>query len=147
MVKLNKILVANRGEIACRVMRTARRLGLKTVAIYSDPDAGAVHTRMADEAVRVGPASSTESYLNIDRIMEVIEETGSDAVHPGYGFLSENRLFARALDSRGIEFIGPNEHAIEKMGDKIESMRIAEAAGVSCAPRCGSEGPGLYCWT
>ena len=130
-----KILVANRGEIACRVMRTAERLGIKTVAVYSDPDAGAVHTRMADEAVRVGPASSTESYLNIDRIMEAIQETGADAVHPGYGFLSENRLFAEALESAGVEFIGPTGYAIEKMGDKIESMRIAQAAGVSTAPR------------
>eukprot|EP00941_MAST-03F_sp_MAST-3F-sp1_P001663 g1663.t1 len=136
-----KILIANRGEIAVRVIETARRLGIKTVAIYSEPDADAKHVLMADEAVCVGPAASTESYLNIDKILEVIKDTGAEAVHPGYGFLSENAEFSDALAQAGIEFIGPNAHAILSMGDKIESMRIAESSGVSCAPRFDGECP------
>eukprot|EP00949_MAST-11_sp_MAST-11-sp1_P004041 g4041.t1 len=135
----DKILIANRGEIACRVARTARILGIKTVAIHSDADDKSLHVRECDEAYNVGPAPSAESYLNVDRIMEVIHATGAQAVHPGYGFLSENRDFATRLADEGITFIGPSAHAIEKMGDKIESMRIAEDAGVSCAPRFNGE--------
>lgn len=135
----DKILIANRGEIACRVMRTCRRLGIKTVAVYSDADAQALHVRMADEAVHVGGAASADSYLRIDRIMDAIHSTGAQAVHPGYGFLSENRDFSQALSDNGIEFIGPGPHAIEAMGDKIKSMRIAQEAGVSTAPRYDGE--------
>ena len=114
-------------------------MGIPTVAVYSEPDMAAKHVRMADEAICVGPAASSESYLVIEKIMDAIEKTGADAVHPGYGFLSENKLFARELERAGVEFLGPNEHAIHSMGDKIESMRIAEAAGVSCAKRFDGE--------
>ena len=130
----NKILIANRGEIACRVIKTARKMGIKTVAIYSEADDGALHTRMADEAVCVGPAPSAESYLVIDNILDAIRQTGAEAVHPGYGFLSENKDFAAALKKEGITFIGPPEGAIKAMGDKIESKKIAEDAGVSTVP-------------
>ncbi|MGB1006374.1 MAG: biotin carboxylase N-terminal domain-containing protein, partial [Thalassobaculaceae bacterium] len=102
-----KILVANRGEIACRVMRTARAMGIKTVAVYSDADVDAVHVAMADEAVRIGPPPSAESYLVIDALLAAIEQTGADAVHPGYGFVSENAAFAEALAAAGVAFIGP----------------------------------------
>ena len=129
-----KILIANRGEIACRVMRTARAMGIKTVAVYSEADADAVHTRMADEAVAIGPAASSESYLVIDKIMAAIRDTGAEAVHPGYGFLSENAEFARALEAAGVAFIGPNVEAIGAMGDKIESKKLAQAANVSTVP-------------
>ena len=129
-----KILIANRGEIACRVMRTARRMGIETVAVYSEADADAVHMRMADEAVPIGPAPSAESYLVIDRIMAAIDATGAEAVHPGYGFLSENADFARALDAAGVAFIGPNVEAIAAMGDKIESKKLAQKAKVSTVP-------------
>src|SRR5437667_1716470 len=110
-----KILIANRGEIACRVMRTARRMGIRTVAVYSDADADALHVREADEAVRIGPPPSTESYLRIDRILEACQATGAEAVHPGYGFLSEKSEFAIALEKAGIVFIGPNVEAIGAM--------------------------------
>src|ERR1700731_5310122 len=116
-----KILIANRGEIACRVIRTAKRLGIKTVAVYSDADADALHVRSADEAVRIGPPPSAESYLKIDRIVEACRATGAEAVHPGYGFLSEKAAFAAALEAAGIVFIGPGARAIAAMGDKIES--------------------------
>jgi propionyl-CoA carboxylase alpha chain len=129
-----KILIANRGEIACRVIKTARRMGIATVAVYSDADANALHVTMADEAVHIGPAPSSKSYIVIDRILEAIEKTGADAVHPGYGFLSENPLFAAALAAAGIAFIGPPVKAIEAMGDKITSKRIAAEAGVSTVP-------------
>jgi propionyl-CoA carboxylase alpha chain len=132
----DKVLVANRGEIACRVFRTCQRLGINTVAVYSDADADAMHTRMADEAVRVGPAPSNESYLLIDNIVAACLETGAQAVHPGYGFLSENKLFAKALKDNGIAFIGPNEFAISVMGDKIESKQAALDANVNCIPGC-----------
>jgi propionyl-CoA carboxylase alpha chain len=129
-----KILIANRGEIACRIIRTAQRMGIATVAVYSDADADALHVRMADEAIRIGPARSTESYLHIERIVEACPQSGADAVHPGYGFLSENPAFARALAKAGVTFIGPPAEAIAAMGDKIESKKLARAAGVSSVP-------------
>ena len=129
-----KILIANRGEIACRVIRTARRMGIATVAVYSDADAEALHVRMADEAVRIGPPPSAESYLQIDRIVEACRASGADAVHPGYGFLSENVAFASALTEAGIVFVGPGPQAIAAMGDKIESKKLAQAAGVTTVP-------------
>ncbi|MEM8552849.1 MAG: acetyl/propionyl/methylcrotonyl-CoA carboxylase subunit alpha [Pseudomonadota bacterium] len=129
-----KILVANRGEIACRVMRTAQRLGIGTVAVYSDADANAPHVEMADEAVRIGPPPAAQSYLLIDAIVDACLSTGAQAVHPGYGFLSERAAFPEALEAAGITFIGPGPSAIEAMGDKIESKRRADAAGVSTVP-------------
>ena len=131
---IKKILVANRGEIACRVFSTAERMGIATVAVYSDADADALHVQMADEAINIGPAASAESYLVIDKIIQACRDTGADAVHPGYGFLSENSQFRDALDDAGIVFIGPGKKAIESMGDKITSKLIAEKAGVSCIP-------------
>src|SRR5690349_3031648 len=129
-----KILIANRGEIACRVIKTARRMGIKTVAVYSDADREAMHVRMADEAVRIGPAPSAQSYLVIDAIVEACKKTGAEAVHPGYGFLSERTAFAAALEKIGVVFIGPKPHAITAMGDKIASKKLAVAAGVSTIP-------------
>ena len=129
-----KILIANRGEIACRVIKTAGKMGIATVAVYSDADAGALHVRMADEAVRIGGAPSTDSYLRIDRLLEAIAATGAEAVHPGYGFLSENAQFAESLQQAGVVFIGPDAPAITSMGDKITSKRIAQEAGVNCIP-------------
>ena len=131
---IKKILVANRGEIACRVFATAKKMGIATVAVYSDADADALHVQMADEAINIGPAASSESYLVIDKIIQACKDTGADAVHPGYGFLSENSQFRDALDDAGIVFIGPGKKAIESMGDKITSKLIAEKAGVSCIP-------------
>ena len=130
----DKILIANRGEIACRVIKTARKLGIATVAVYSDADANALHVEMADEAVHIGPPAATESYLVIDKILDAIKSTGAQAVHPGYGFLSENAAFAKALADAGIAFIGPNVKAIEVMGDKIESKKFANDAEVSTVP-------------
>ncbi len=130
----NKILIANRGEIACRVIKTARKMGLTTVAIYSDADAQALHVQMADEAVHIGPAPANQSYIVIDKVMEAIKSSGAQAVHPGYGFLSENSKFAEALDAAGVAFVGPPVGAIEKMGDKITSKKIAQEAGVSTVP-------------
>ncbi|MHB1219325.1 MAG: acetyl-CoA carboxylase biotin carboxylase subunit [Alphaproteobacteria bacterium] len=129
-----KILIANRGEIACRVMRTCKRMGIKTVAVYSDADAGSLHVEMADEVMRIGPAPAAESYLQIDRIVEAAKKTGAEAVHPGYGFLSENARFAAALDKAGIVFIGPPSPAVQAMGDKIESKKLARKAGVNVIP-------------
>lgn len=134
MAMFSKILIANRGEIACRIMRTAKRMGIATVAVYSDADASAVHVRMADEAIWIGPAPASESYLVIDNILAALSETGADAVHPGYGFLSENAEFAKALKKKGITFIGPEPDAIAAMGDKIESKKIAAKSGVSTVP-------------
>ncbi len=129
-----KILIANRGEIACRVIKTARAMGIKTVAIYSDADRNALHVRMADEAVRIGPPPANESYIVIDKVMEAVRQTGAEAVHPGYGFLSENAKFAEALEAAGVAFIGPPKKAIEAMGDKITSKKIAQEADVSTVP-------------
>jgi propionyl-CoA carboxylase alpha chain len=131
---IKKILIANRGEIACRVIRTARAMGIQTVAVYSDADREAMHVRMADEAVHIGAAPSAQSYLVMDSIIEAIRQTGADAVHPGYGFLSENRAFAERLSQEGVIFIGPPAGAIEAMGDKITSKKIAAEAGVSTVP-------------
>ncbi|KAB0265398.1 acetyl-CoA carboxylase biotin carboxylase subunit [Microvirga brassicacearum] len=130
----DKILIANRGEIACRVIKTARRMGIKTVAVFSDADRDALHVEMADEAVHIGPAPAAESYLVIDKIIAACKQTGAQAVHPGYGFLSEREAFAKALAKAGIVFIGPNPHAIAAMGDKIESKKAASAANVSTVP-------------
>ena len=129
-----KILIANRGEIACRVIKTAKKMGIKTVAIYSDADRNALHVKMADEAVHIGPAPANQSYIVIDKVMAAIKETGAEAVHPGYGFLSENAKFAEALEAAGVAFIGPPKGAIEKMGDKITSKKIAQEAEVSTVP-------------
>ena len=130
----NKILIANRGEIACRVIKTARKMGIATVAVYSDADREALHVRMADEAVRIGPPAANESYIVIDKVMGAIRETRAEAVHPGYGFLSENPKFAKALQAEGVAFIGPPVKAIEAMGDKITSKKIAKEAGVNTVP-------------
>ncbi len=130
----DKILIANRGEIACRVIRTARRMGIKTVAVYSDADARAPHVRMADESVRLGPPPASESYLLAELILLACKETGAQAVHPGYGFLSERESFARLLIENDIAFIGPPPQAIAAMGDKIASKKLAQAAGVSVVP-------------
>ncbi|MBN9670924.1 acetyl-CoA carboxylase biotin carboxylase subunit [Roseibium aggregatum] len=130
----SKILVANRGEIACRVIKTARRMGIKTVAVYSDADREALHVEMADEAVHIGPAAAAESYLIADKIIAACKETGAEAVHPGYGFLSERASFPEALAKEGIVWIGPNPRAIEAMGDKIESKKFANDAKVSTVP-------------
>lgn len=131
---IKKILIANRGEIACRVIKTARKMGIKTVAVYSDADKDALHVSMADEAVHIGPPAVNQSYLVMDKIIAAIETTGADAVHPGYGFLSENPEFAKLLAKKKIAFIGPNPHAIVSMGDKITSKKLAQEAGVSCVP-------------
>ena len=130
----SKILIANRGEIACRVIRTARRMGIATVAVYSDADAQALHVRMADESFHLGGSASADSYLRMDRVLEAIKATGAEAVHPGYGFLSENAAFAQALQEAGIAFIGPGIKAITSMGDKIASKQLAAEAGVNTIP-------------
>jgi len=129
-----KILIANRGEIACRVIKTARKMGITTVAIYSDADRQALHVEMADEAVHIGPPPANQSYIVIDKVMDAIRQTGAQAVHPGYGFLSENSKFAEALQAEGVAFVGPPVGAIEAMGDKITSKKIAQEANVSTVP-------------
>ena len=129
-----KILIANRGEIACRVITTARKMGIATVAVYSDADKEARHVALADEAVRIGPAPSRESYLLADVIIAAAKSTGAQAIHPGYGFLSENAEFSKRCEAEGIVFIGPKHHSIAAMGDKIESKKLAGAAGVNCIP-------------
>ncbi len=129
-----KILIANRGEIACRVIKSARKMGIQTVAVYSDADRNALHVKMADEAVHIGPPPANQSYIVIDKIMDAIRQTGAEAVHPGYGFLSENMKFAEALEKEGVVFVGPPSPAIEAMGDKITSKKIAQEAGVSTVP-------------
>nr|KAF6460793.1 propionyl-CoA carboxylase subunit alpha [Molossus molossus] len=130
----DKILVANRGEIACRVIKTCKKMGIKTVAIHSDVDASSVHVKMADEAVCVGPAPTSKSYLNMEAILEAIRKTRAQAVHPGYGFLSENKEFAKCLAAEDVTFIGPDTHAIQAMGDKIESKLLAKKAKVNTIP-------------
>ncbi|MBO6503186.1 MAG: acetyl-CoA carboxylase biotin carboxylase subunit [Kordiimonadaceae bacterium] len=130
----NKILIANRGEIACRVIKTARRMGIKTVAVYSDADADALHVEMADEAVHIGPPAAAESYLLADKILDACKQTGAEAIHPGYGFLSERASFVEAVQAAGLAFIGPDPHAIDAMGDKITSKKLAADAGVSTVP-------------
>src|SRR3989442_14476567 len=129
-----KIIVANRGEIALRVMRTCRAMGISTVAVYSDVDARAPHVGLADEAVHIGPAPSRESYLNIERIIDAAKRTGAQAIHPGYGFLSENADFAEACETVGLTFIGPTADAIRKMGLKSTARRIMSEAGVPVVP-------------
>jgi propionyl-CoA carboxylase alpha chain len=131
---ITKILIANRGEIACRVIRTARKMGIATVAVYSDADARAPHVLMADEAVHIGPSPAAQSYLIADKIIEACKATGANAVHPGYGFLSERESFRKALDAEGIIFVGPPANAIAAMGDKIESKKLAKEAGVNVVP-------------
>lgn len=131
---ITKLLIANRGEIACRVIKTARKMGIATVAVYSDADREALHVRMADEAVHIGPSPAKDSYLQIDKIIAACKSSGAQAVHPGYGFLSENPKFAEALQAAGLIFVGPPVKAIEAMGDKITSKKLAAAAGVSTVP-------------
>ena len=133
-MSFSRILIANRGEIACRVIKTARKMGIRTVAVYSDADRDARHVMLADEAVHIGPAPSRESYLQADKIIAACQQTGAQAVHPGYGFLSENAEFSRRVEEAGIVFIGPKHHSIAAMGDKIESKKLAGAAGVNCIP-------------
>ena len=129
-----KILIANRGEIACRVIKTARRMGIASVAVYSEADKDSLHVLSADESVCIGPAASKESYLSIDKIIAACKATGAEAVHPGYGFLSENQEFSRRLEENGVVFIGPKHYSVAAMGDKIESKKLAIAAGVNTIP-------------
>src|SRR5918911_3982768 len=129
-----KILIANRGEIACRVIRTARRMGIRTVAVYSEADKDARHVGLADEAVCIGPPPARESYLVIDALLAACKQTGAEAVHPGYGFLSENEEFSRRLEEEGIVFIGPKHYSIGAMGDKIADKKLAHDAGVHTIP-------------
>ena len=134
MAMFGTILIANRGEIACRIIRTARRMGVRTIAVYSEADAGALHTEMADFAVPIGPAPARDSYLDIGRILEACRRTGAEAVHPGYGFLSENAAFADACAGAGVVFIGPPASAIRAMGSKSAAKAAMEAAGVPLVP-------------
>src|SRR5574337_1636519 len=129
-----KILIANRGEIACRVIKTARKMGIATVAVHSEADKDALHVEMADEAVCIGPAPSKESYLVMDKIIAACKQTGAQAVHPGYGFLSENEEFSRRLEEEGIVFIGPKHSSVAAMGDKIASKKLALEAKVNTIP-------------
>ncbi len=131
---MHKLLIANRGEIACRIIKTCRKLGIKTVAVYSDADTNSLFVQMADEAVNIGHAPSSQSYLNISKIIAAVKKTGATMVHPGYGFLSENRNFAEALEKEGVIFVGPSVYSVEMMGDKIESKKLALEAGVSTVP-------------
>ena len=130
----NKILIANRGEIACRVIKTANKMGIKTVAVFSDADRHALHVQMADEAIHIGASPANKSYIDIEKVVSAAKSSGAAAVHPGYGFLSENSKFAKALSKAKIAFIGPPQGAIESMGDKITSKKIAQDAGVSTVP-------------
>jgi propionyl-CoA carboxylase alpha chain len=129
-----KVLVANRGEIALRIMRTLKEMGIKTVAVYSEADTNSLHVQFADEAIYIGPSPATESYLSIKKLIQAVQKSGAQAVHPGYGFLSENPEFARALKKEGVTLIGPSDHAIKVMGDKIEAKKLAQAAGVTTVP-------------
>ena len=130
----DKILIANRGEIACRVIKTAKQMGIKTVAVFSDADRNALHVQMADEAVNIGPPPANQSYIDIEKVISAVKKTNAQAVHPGYGFLSENAKFAQSLSDIGVTFIGPPQNAIESMGDKITSKKIAQEAGVNTVP-------------
>ncbi|HEY1748545.1 MAG TPA: biotin carboxylase N-terminal domain-containing protein, partial [Xanthobacteraceae bacterium] len=134
MVEFGKILIANRGEIACRIIRSAKALGYRTVAVFGDADADALHVQQADEAVRIGPAPAKESYLDIDALLAAAKLARADAIHPGYGFLSENAAFARACAEAGLTFIGPPPAAIEAMGDKAKAKALMISAGISCVP-------------
>src|SRR5512137_2366132 len=129
-----KILIANRGEIACRVIKTAKKMGIATVAVYSEADRDARHVELADEAVFIGPPPARESYLSMDRIIAACKQTGAEAVHPGYGFLSENAEFSRRVEEEGIVFIGPKHYSIAAMGDKIASKKLANEARVNTIP-------------
>src|SRR5579863_8235158 len=140
MIAFSKILIANRGEIACRIIRTAKDLGYRTVAVFSDADAGAPHVRQADEAVRIGPPPVQDSYLNVEALLTAAKVASADALHPGYGFLSENAAFARACLDAGLVFIGPPATAIEVMGNKARAKALMNAAGVPCVP--GYQGSG-----
>src|SRR5438552_6395056 len=128
------VLIANRGEIACRIARTAKKLGLRTIAVYSDADAGALHTRVCDEAHRIGPAAPRESYLAIAKLIEVAKRAGAECIHPGYGFLAENAEFAEACAAAGIAFIGPPPQAMRDLGLKTEARKLMQAAGVPVVP-------------
>ena len=134
MKDISRIRIANRGEIACRVMRTARKMGMDAVAVYSDADRDALHVRMADEAIHIGPAPAAESYLVIDKIIQAAKDTGADAIHPGYGFLSENPAFVRACEAADITFIGPSAEAMEAMGLKDAAKALMTEAGVPVTP-------------
>lgn len=134
MQRTHKLLIANRGEIACRIIKSCRKMGIKTVAVYSDADTNSLFVQMADEAINIGHSPSSQSYLNVDKILAAIKKTGADLVHPGYGFLSENRAFANELEKNGVTFVGPSVYSIEMMGDKIESKKIAIEAGVNTVP-------------
>ena len=133
-IKMHKLLIANRGEIACRIIKTCRKMGIKTVAVYSDADTNSLFVQMADEAVNIGHSPSSQSYLNIDKILAAVKKTGATMVHPGYGFLSENRNFANALEKAGVIFVGPSVFSIEMMGDKIQSKKLAIEASVTTVP-------------
>src|SRR5580704_7896334 len=139
MTSFAKILIANRGEIACRIVRTARAMGYRTVAVYSDADAGAPHVALADEAVRLGPPPAQESYLKIDALLAAARRARADAIHPGYGFLSENFAFAQACEDAGLTFIGPPAAAIRAVGNKALAKELMVTAGVPCCP--GYHGP------
>ena len=149
----SKILIANRGEIACRIIHSCRKLGIKTVAIYSEADGNALHVRMADEAHLLGEAPPQASYLNMDRILEVATATGAEAIHPGYGFLSQNPVFARRCQDAGIRFIGPRPEVMERMGDKMLARKVARKAGLPVLPGTDepvndtqAAGPGMEAW-
>ena len=135
---LEKILIANRGEIACRVIKSARKMGIATVAIYSDADSKSLHVQMADEAIHIGPPPANQSYILIDKVMDAVKTSGAQAVHPGYGFLSENARFSKICDEHGIKFIGASADMIDRMGDKANAKATMKLAGVPCVP--GSEG-------